>query len=210
MFQLDSLFNKKLTKLFDLCLLNILFLITSLPVITIGASLSALYAVTLSMSKDQEGPVLKMYFHEWKQNLKKGMIAGLFFLLIFGLLLFDIWVWKNSQSQYRAMFITATLVLIGFVTMIAAWVFPLIAKFENSVKNMFKNAALFSLKYFIVSFSMSVVTIGYLLLVMEYILVAWPFVLLLGAVVLAYPWTFYINCRFEQYLNTDKQSPAVN
>ena len=72
MFQSDNLLSRVLTKVFDLCLLNILFLITSLPIFTIGVSLSALYTVTLAMSKNEESPVFKMYFRMWKQNLKKG------------------------------------------------------------------------------------------------------------------------------------------
>lgn len=72
MFSLDSLFGRKMTKLFDLCLVNIYCIITCIPVITIGPAMTALYTVLLAMSKDEEGPVTKMYFRAFASNFKKG------------------------------------------------------------------------------------------------------------------------------------------
>ena len=205
MFQSDKLLSRVLSKVFDLCLLNILFLITSLPIFTIGVSLSALYTVTLAMSKNEESPVFKMYFRMWKQNFKKGMIAGLILLGIVALLIFDMWIWWNSRISYRMFFMIATLVLLSLVIMVSNWVFPLIAKFENSVKNMFKNAMIFSMRYAIVSFCMGIVMVGYGALILKYLVVLLPLFFLFGVILLVYPWTLYVNLRFERYLNEQKE-----
>lgn len=210
MFQSDNLLSRVLTKVFDLCLLNILFLITSLPIVTIGVSLSALYTVTLAMSKNEESPVFKMYFRMWKQNFKKGMISGLMILGVLALLIFDMWIWWNSQVSYRMFFMIATLVLISLVIMISNWVFPLIAKFENSIKNMFKNAMIFSMRYAIVSFCMGIVIVGYSALILKYLIVVLPLFFLFGVILLVYPWTLYVNLRFERYLNEQKERESCS
>lgn len=200
MFSLDSLFGQKMTKLFDLCLLNILCIITCIPVITIGPSLIALYSVLFAMSRDEEGPVLKMYFRKFKENLKTGMHAGIIYTIMLTVLLFDIRIWEVSQSEAKPMFVTATIILIVFVIMLGCWIFPLMAKFENSVKNMYKNAAIFAFKYFPVSISMGIVLMGYTMLVMEHIFTAGILFFFFGIVILAYPWTFYVRTKFEKYL----------
>ena len=210
MFQSDNLLSRVLTKVFDLCLLNILFLITSLPIFTIGVSLSALYTVTLAMSKNEESPVFKMYFRMWKQNFKKGMIAGLILLGIVALLIFDMWIWWNSRISYRMFFMIATLVLLSLVIMVSNWVFPLIAKFENSVKNMFKNAMIFSMRYAIVSFCMGIVIVGYGALILKYLVVLLPLFFLFGVILLVYPWILYVNLRFERYLNEQKERESCS
>lgn len=210
MFQSDNLLSRVLTKVFDLCLLNILFLITSLPIFTIGVSLSALYTVTLAMSKNEESPVFKMYFRMWKQNFKKGMIAGLILLGIVALLIFDMWIWWNSRISYRMFFMIATLVLLSLVIMVSNWVFPLTAKFENSVKNMFKNAMIFSMRYAIVSFCMGIVIVGYGALILKYLVVLLPLFFLFGVILLVYPWTLYVNLRFERYLNEQKERESCS
>lgn len=210
MFQSDNLLSRVLTKVFDLCLLNILFLITSLPIFTIGVSLSALYTVTLAMSKNEESPVFKMYFRMWKQNFKKGMIAGLILLGIVALLIFDMWIWWNSRISYRMFFMIATLVLLSLVIMVSNWVFPLTAKFENSVKNMFKNAMIFSMRYAIVSFCMGIVMVGYGALILKYLVVLLPLFFLFGVILLVYPWTLYVNLRFERYLNEQKERESCS
>lgn len=200
MFSLDSLFGRKMTKLFDLCLLNILCLITCIPIITIGPAFTALYTVLLAMSKDEEGPVAKMYFRKFKENFKSSIGAGIIYTLMLGILLFDVRIWEVSQSEYKPMFVTATLILIVFVVMLGCWLFPLMAKFENSTKNMFKNAMIFAFKYFPVSVSMGIVVVGYIVLVLEHIFTVAVLFFVFGIVLLAYPWTFYVRIRFEKYL----------
>lgn len=209
MFSLNSLFSRKMTKLFDLCLLNVLCIITSLPVITMGASFTALYTVLMAMSKDEEGPVTRMYINVFKSNFKKSSLAGVILLLIVAVLIVDLEIWNASGSEQKPMFVTATFVLLAFVAMAAGWLFPLLAKFENSLKNMYKNAFLFAMKYFPVSLSMGVVTIGYTMLLMEYFFTLWMPALFIGIIILAYPWSFYVRSRFEKYLEDLETTPSA-
>ena len=68
---------KFLNKMTDILVLNLLFIFTSLPVFTIGASLSAMYAVSLRSVRYGDGYVVKTYFKAFKQSFKQSTAAFL-------------------------------------------------------------------------------------------------------------------------------------
>ena len=57
--------------------MNIYFVLTSIPIVTIGASFTALYTVTNKMVNDDEGPVKDEYFKAFKSNFKQSTIIWL-------------------------------------------------------------------------------------------------------------------------------------
>ena len=65
--------------------LNLVFLITCLPVITIGTALSSLYYVTLREARGEYGYLVRTYLREFKNNFKKGTIAFAILFLISGM-----------------------------------------------------------------------------------------------------------------------------
>jgi hypothetical protein len=66
----DNIYNRLMTKIFDLCLLSILTTICCLPILTAGSALTSMYAVMMKMSKNIEGTIISSYFKEFKSNLK--------------------------------------------------------------------------------------------------------------------------------------------
>ena len=77
---------QKLEKFGDLFIINILFIITSIPIFTIGAATTAMYAFTTKLVKDQEGPVWKSYWSAFKKNFKPATKAWLVVLVILALI----------------------------------------------------------------------------------------------------------------------------
>ena len=77
LFRMDSPLMRFLTKIADLMVLNILFCVTSIPLITIGASWTALYSVTLKMVRDEEGSVSRSYFRSFRQNFRQATLLWL-------------------------------------------------------------------------------------------------------------------------------------
>ena len=80
----------------------------------------------------------------------------------------------------------------------------------EKVKNMFKNAMIFSMRYAIVSFCMGIVMVGYMALILKYFVVVLPLFFLFGVILLVYPWTLYVNLRFERYLNEQKERESCS
>ena len=120
--------------------LNLVFLITCLPVITIGTALSSLYYVTLREARGAYGYLVRTYLREFKNNFKKGTIAFAILFLIGAILLFNIAFWFGTGTM-PATILTGVLIaaMIGWF-LIFTYTFPLIGRFENSTKQTLKNA----------------------------------------------------------------------
>ena len=68
LFNYDNPVWRFIGKLGDLIILNVLWLITSIPIVTIGASTTALYYVTLKLVRDEDGYTIRSFFKSFKEN----------------------------------------------------------------------------------------------------------------------------------------------
>lgn len=134
-----------MSRIGDIVFLNLCFLLTCIPVVTAGTALISLYTVTLKMAENQEGYVVKSYFKAFKDNLKQGLITGIILELILAVLGYDAWVLLSSKESYAAagFFITAAALLIVFAVM--QYFFPLMARYDNSIKMSLRNAGLLAI-----------------------------------------------------------------
>ena len=64
----------------DHVLLNFLFLITCIPLVTIGAASSALYTITLRDAREEHGYLIGPYFNAFRENLKKALLYFFYIL----------------------------------------------------------------------------------------------------------------------------------
>ena len=85
-FDMDNPLWRFLGKLADLMILNILFLLCSIPIFTIGASLTGVYYVCLKIKEQEEGYIVRNFFKSFKQNFVQSTIIWLIMLAL-GLLL---------------------------------------------------------------------------------------------------------------------------
>lgn len=148
LFRMDSPLMRFLTKIADLMVLNILFCVTSIPLITIGASWTALYSVTLKMVRDEEGSVSRSYFRSFRQNFRQATLLWLGVLVVLALLVLDIRV-LNGMSEGTAPGLLRVgveiLVLLGI--MVLQYLFPSLARFEASLADTLKNACMMALAH---------------------------------------------------------------
>ena len=143
-FGIDNPFFGFMGRVGDILILNVLFIITSIPVATMGMSLSAMYRVTLRMERKECIYIVKEYFSAWKDEWKKSTEIWVIMLASGILLTFDLMVAKDMWSLLN--------VAIGALTliwgMLFAYVFAVQARFENTVKNIFKNAGYMAVRHF--------------------------------------------------------------
>jgi uncharacterized membrane protein YesL len=148
LFRMDSPLMRFLTKIADLMVLNILFCVTSIPLITIGASWTALYSVTLKMVRDEEGSVSRSYFRSFRQNFRQATLLWLGVLVVLALLVLDIRV-LNGMSEGTAPGLLRVgveiLALLGI--MVLQYLFPSLARFEASLADTLKNACMMALAH---------------------------------------------------------------
>lgn len=145
LFSLDNPFNMFMTLVFDIILLNVLFVVCCVPLITIGASSTALYTVMLKRVKNDEGYIIKGFFGAFKNNFKQSIPLTLLFLGLVALLACDFLIVTRWQNSLGPVMQGLCYVLAIGVAAVFSYVWPLLAKFENTNRNILKNAALLSI-----------------------------------------------------------------
>ena len=135
MLDLEGKTMKTVDKAADIVIINLLFILTSLPVVTIGASASAMCYVMQRLSKNEEGYTAKDYFKAFWQNLKKGTQLWLLMLPVLVLMVWNIWALMVNYRLFPGWIVGLTGMGSLIVLMVMLYIFPLQAHFENSIGN---------------------------------------------------------------------------
>lgn len=153
----DSLFNRVLTRIFDTLLLSVLTILCSLPIITIGAALSALYDMMIKIVMDRDSNLFKSYFKSFAKNFWKGTVIWLISLLGFafiGLNVYFLAIMPDLNQTIRIVILGMIVILFMFFSFITIYAFPLQARYENKVFQTIKNAFFISIAQFPRSFGL--------------------------------------------------------
>ena len=157
-FSMDSKFFTFMGKVADLMILNVLCIICCIPIVTAGPAITAMFYVTLKMVRNEESYIVKGFFKSFKENLKQGILINLIMLLFGALILIDLRIMGNMEgSVYKALY-TVFLAFGVVYIMIFLYIYPVLAKFYNSIKNTFVNALLMSIRHLPYTFLMALVT----------------------------------------------------
>lgn len=147
-FNMDSPLFRALGKVADLMILNIAFILFSIPVVTIGASATSMYYVALKMAENEEGYILKGFWKSFKQNFKQATCIWLIDLAAGILLLVDLLILRNAEGTTSTVMRIMILAVLVVYLMISLYVYPVLARFYNTVKGTLKNSLLISIANF--------------------------------------------------------------
>lgn len=139
-FAADSKLTVVLNTIGNLMVLNVLALICMLPVVTAGASLTALYTMTMRIVRKEEESIIRGFFAAFKENLKKSTMIWIPGLALLVFMAFDIWLLRSITGTFGLVYRVLLFVLMLFIGMVLMHAFALTARFENTVKNTLKNA----------------------------------------------------------------------
>ena len=153
-FSYESRFSQLLLKLCYACYLNLLWFVCSIPIVTIGASTTALYYASLKVVRDEDSHVAALFFRSFRQNFKQATVlwlillgAGLF-LGADGYILYHLRLSSNGTMAVMWTLILAVVIAAAVVWVIVTeYVFPLVASVENTNAAMLKNAFLIGTHY---------------------------------------------------------------
>jgi uncharacterized membrane protein YesL len=122
--------------------LNLLYLVTCLPIITIGAATSALYEVTIRYADDESGHPLTDYLPAFGRNFRRASLASLLLLVPALLLAYSVLFWWANPSALGG--IAAVVATIAALYLLLAWMYAmaLVAWFDAGVRRTVKNALL--------------------------------------------------------------------
>lgn len=210
-FSLDSPFVQFMNKVADIMWLNILFIICCIPVVTIGASITAMYYVTLKMVRNEEAYITKSFFKSFKMNFRQATVIWLIILAAGGVLAFDyaimsgrmgITIGSNNLASVMQVLLIVVLIFYVFTSI---FVFPVLSKFDNSIKNTIKNAFILSIRHFPVT--LASIAIG---IVTALLIIYIPIMLMLSIFLLfslaAYAGSFMFVRVFDKYIPKEEVS----
>ena len=144
----DSRIMSFLAKLGDMFILNVLYLVCCIPIVTIGAATTALYYNTLKMAENRESYVWREFLRTFKENFKQATIIWMIILVIGAVLVGDFLVMGGIGSQALASVTAIVVIVVGvFLILTAVYVFPVLARFDNSVLNIMKYALLMAIRH---------------------------------------------------------------
>jgi len=144
LFDLDSPLMRFLSRISELMIVNVLTIICCLPIITIGPALAAAHYTLLKMARDEYSYVAKTYFKGFKDNLKQGIQVTLLLILVVVVLWYDYFLVTESGFPFGNAIRIALIVVMVIVGMTAIYVFPVMAKFANTLGATIRNAAIMS------------------------------------------------------------------
>lgn len=188
-FRYDSPLMQFLTKAADLIWVNILVLICSIPVVTAGASISAMSSIIYKILHNEDIMVTREFFKAFAKNFKQSTVIWLILLVIEGVLAYDFYYSRQIGTAFSEAMKTAAVVLFVLVYALILYVFPLQAHYYNKTKDIFKNAAILCIVHPVRTILMLVIRAAFyglaVLIVLDY-----RFIPLLVAFGISLPWYF--------------------
>lgn len=148
-----------ITKIAYSAYLNILWFICCIPIFTIGASTTALFYVTLKMAKNEEGNITKAFFRSFRENFKQGTIIWLILLAVGVVLGFDGYTLYHMRFTNAFWTILTAIFIVAVVAyaIILMYIFPLLARFQNTTIAMFINSIMIGMRFLLCTAIMAVI-----------------------------------------------------
>ncbi len=203
----DNIYNRLMTKIFDLCLLSILTTICCLPILTAGSALTSMYAVMMKMSKNIEGPIISSYFKEFKSNLKNSFGGSIVLVAGIVILTLDLTLWTQNEVEGRSLFYGLTITLIVLFLSINDWYLAIRARFNESTLQAYVNAIKFGIVFLPVTLMNGVFSVLFVFLVTRYAFLIF-FIPLVGIAVLFYPKAILMGKKIDKYISDKKLMPV--
>lgn len=146
-FGYDNKFFEVLGKITDIVILNFLCIFSSIPIITIGASLTATYSVAMQMVKDEETYIVKSFIKKFKDDFKISTIAWMLIMMVGVALAVDFQISNFISSEALKLVLQFIFTMMSIIVLfIFTYTFSIISKFKNTIKNTLRNSIIISIQ----------------------------------------------------------------
>ena len=159
-FVIDSPVMRFLGRIGDIIILNLIFVVTALPVITVGTALSALYTVAMKLARGEDPSVLREYMRAFRRNMKPATICWLIMAAAGALIFLDFRLAGAFGGTLYTVVRLLLAMIFGVWMLTFLYLFPYIARFENTVFHSVKNALFLSAAHLPSTVMMLVISIG--------------------------------------------------
>ncbi len=144
----DGKIYKTMVGLWNAVKLNFIWLVFSLPIITIGASTVAAFSVAMKIVENNEGHIFKQFMKSFKENFKQGILMGLIVIVVAycAYLNFEFF---NKLEDNPMVFLFAGIIILFFGLLHVTYAFPLMARYKNSIFKTFSLSKEIAIRYFL-------------------------------------------------------------
>ena len=147
LFRWDSPVMQKLAKITNLIMLNILWIVCSIPVITMGAATTALYYTIFQMQTKEEDAVLRTFFRGFVQNFKQATLLWLPLMEAMALLGFNL-LYMNVYGGSTILWIAVIFMSVA-VLLVQSQLLPMLARFEMKNMAIVKTSCVLTVMHFL-------------------------------------------------------------
>ena len=189
LFRYDSPLMQFLSRAADLIWVNLLVLVCSIPVFTIGASLSAMENIIYKLLHNEDVAVTKEFFQAFAKNFKQATLVWLIILVVEGALGYDVYYARQIGTNVSEAMLTVAVILFVLVFAMMLYIFPMQSHYYNKTKDLFKNAAILVIVHPVRTILMLVIQAAFVgigfLIVLDY-----RFIPVLVCFCISLPWYF--------------------
>lgn len=146
-FSVESSFYRFLMKFLDVLKLNFMWILFSLPVVTVGASTVAAMSVALKMVDDEEGYIGRSFLKAFKENWKQGTILWVITVIASYAVYLDFQLFE-AVPENPVLFLVIGMVSAFVIILALLYSYPLLARYENTLFKTIQNSLDISRKYF--------------------------------------------------------------
>lgn len=142
LFDPDSKIMQIISRFCDIVILNIVFLLTCLPIFTIGAANTALYDTVFRLDTEREGKLLATYFHAFRANFRQATAIFLFLSLFAAATYLNMVRFSELGGNIGYLLFLLAMAVFVILAMIFSYAFPLLSQFRNSTRKTLTNSLL--------------------------------------------------------------------
>lgn len=166
MFRYGSKFYRLMTLVTNLMLLNMLWILTSLPLFTMGASLSAMYYVCVQYVTKQDDGLVKLYFKAFKENFKQATLIWIPHSLMGCAVVAEYYYLSTSETGAAWWLVFG--ILAGLFCAVSGMIYPMIARYRNGTKAIVMNSINLSVRNLFSMVCVAILNVVPLVLLLEY------------------------------------------
>lgn len=158
LFSPDSKFYRVMSAVGDLIILNFIFMISCLPVLTVGAAAVALYRGVLAIRRDEGSSPARVYWDTFRREWKQATVLWLLLLLCAVVPAAAVF-WYYRHGSPSVPILALAILTVFFYFSVLSYAFPLQAQFRNTTLRIIKNAVILTWAYPLRSLAMVAINI---------------------------------------------------
>ncbi len=200
----DSKLMKVLGKIFDIGYLSLVFLVSCLPVVTIGAAFTALYYTTVKVIRRDRGYVFQEYMRSFKLNFVPATIIWIIQAVLTFIMIYNYYSVVGPDGENVGFLAGAYIVMGVLIYGICCFAYPVLSRFDLKITKIIRFSFFLAVKYFYFTIPMIVLSLGSIIAIVL-LATAIPIVPLLLPAVANYINSFMVEWVFKKYMPKDDQ-----